>query len=301
MLADTTWVANKIIATSISQSDTITLSNLLEKLQQVMPYPWLWISLPLVVPALLLFLSIGDQLSGILGWIGIESPFRRAIPSENTQGKTRRKLLQRLKREFNYSLETSLHEQVKLDLCMEDQRQQVGKHKIEIIPQDSLDDSSPSGESLLNRIFQSFKQQKSPLIPLKSTQDVVSIFDRGDIQGKLLILGPPGAGKTTELLRLAQVLLERAFEDENLPIPLIIKASSWEEGETIEQHITRVLIQKPYLINESIVHKWLQDDDIIPLLDGIDEVGLINQKKYIIEINSFLEKRARYGLVVCCR
>lgn len=301
MLADTAWAVNLLISTSTLQPETITWSNLLEKLQQIMPVPWLWISLPLLVSALLFVLVIGDQLSGILGWLGIESPFQSSIPSESTQQKTRRKLLQRLKREVNHSLETSLHEQVRLDLCMEDQSQQVGKPKIEIIPQDSLDTSLPPIKSLLNRVFQPFRKQEAPPIPLEPTQNIVNIFDRGDIQGKLVILGQPGAGKTTELLRLTQVLLERASEDENLPIPLILEVSSWEEGKTIAQHIASVLKQKPYLINASIIHKWLQDDDIIPLLDGLDEVGLTNQNKYILEINSFLEERARYGLVVCCR
>jgi predicted NACHT family NTPase len=43
-------------------------------------------------------------------------------------------------------------------------------------------------------------------MPLAATQKIVEVFDQPDIQGKLLILGEPGAGKTTELLHLAKDL-----------------------------------------------------------------------------------------------
>lgn len=40
--------------------------------------------------------------------------------------------------------------------------------------------------------------------------EMIEIFDEEAITGKLLILGAPGAGKTTTLLQLAQELVKRA-------------------------------------------------------------------------------------------
>ena len=66
----------------------------------------------------------------------------------------------------------------------------------------------------------------------KTAQVYVDFLLRVDIQGKLLILGEPGAGKTTELLSLTQDLIERAIENENATIPIIFELSSWKNDQT---------------------------------------------------------------------
>ena len=55
--------------------------------------------------------------------------------------------------------------------------------------------------------------------------------------GELLLLGEPGAGKTTLLLELARTLLDRAEQDEALPIPVVSRsppgrraARRWRSG-----------------------------------------------------------------------
>jgi len=48
---------------------------------------------------------------------------------------------------------------------------------------------------------------------------IVQVFDEAN--GELLILGEPGAGKTTLLLELTRTLLERAEQDEQLPLPIV--------------------------------------------------------------------------------
>ena len=46
---------------------------------------------------------------------------------------------------------------------------------------------------------------------------------------ELLILGEPGSGKTTMLLKLATEAITRAEQDPTLPIPVIFNLSAWAE------------------------------------------------------------------------
>lgn len=304
MSAITEWAATAFLLTSIGQPETITWSTLLKKLQEAIPVPWIWVVFPLIVVALLFVLDIGDKLSGILGWLGIESPFRHSVLSDSDdKRKSRRNLLSKVKRNVDDQLKGSLHEGVKADLNIEDQPQQVGKRKNELIPKDNREASSVFNEFFLNRDFQYFASQTPSPITLELSRKIIDAFDRS--QGQLLILGDPGAGKTTELLHLAQDLLKRAYGDESFPIPVILELTTWDDGQTIEEWITDRL-SKPkseggYGINKLVVHQWLQSDDIIPLLDGLDEIGLTRQRKCIKSINIFLAERSPHGFIVCCR
>jgi uncharacterized membrane protein (DUF485 family) len=306
MPAITEWAATAFLLTSKGHPEPITWSTLLEKLQKTIPVPWIWVVFPLIVVALLFILDIGDKLSGIFGWLGIESPFRRAVsPDNGDRQRSRRVLLRRIKLNVDAQLESPLHKDVKIDLDIEDQPQQIGKRKNELIPEDNPEISSIFNEFFFNRDFQSFTSQTSPPIVLESIQKTIDIFDQRDVQGQLLILGELGAGKTIELLHLAQDLLKRACEDENFPIPVFLELTAWDEGKSIEEWIADSLI-KPrqkggYGIDKLVANQWLQDDDIIPLLDGLDEIGLTRQRKCIKAINTFLTERSPRGLVVCCR
>jgi predicted NACHT family NTPase len=46
-------------------------------------------------------------------------------------------------------------------------------------------------------------------------------------QQELLILGEPGAGKSTQLLELAYHLVEQAEHDATHPLPVLLPLSSW--------------------------------------------------------------------------
>ena len=54
---------------------------------------------------------------------------------------------------------------------------------------------------------------------------IVKVFDK--VGGGLLILGAPGAGKTTVLLQLCEQLLDRAERDLDQPMPVVANLDSW--------------------------------------------------------------------------
>ncbi|MEM9274850.1 MAG: NACHT domain-containing protein [Cyanobacteria bacterium P01_F01_bin.143] len=221
--------------------------------------------------------------------------------SEEEQIKLRKQLLQKLQNDVAIRRRDSLHKTVKIDLEMEEQRHRVGRNKLELAPPTP----KPENRNLFHISFQIFKKNSD----YKQVQNTINFFDREDINGKLLILGEPGAGKTTELLSLTEKLIERAIEDETTPIPVIFELSSWASNQNIRDWIIEKLCEI-YLKKQGDIYKkvpkkvaqqWIDNQQIIPLLDGLDELGLENGKKCIVAINKFLDSSFQPGLVVCCR
>lgn len=141
---------------------------------------------------------------------------------------------------------------------------------------------------------------------LSSETKITDIYDREDIQGKLLILGAPGSGKTTMLLQLAQVLICRSQEDINQPIPVLLDLSSWKDDkQSIKNWIIDELTAKTYKpikIRKDIAEKWLAEWTILPFLDGLDELASDRQEACVKSINQFLNSEwGAKPLVVCSR
>ncbi|HWS85198.1 MAG TPA: TIR domain-containing protein, partial [Ktedonobacteraceae bacterium] len=110
-----------------------------------------------------------------------------------------------------------------------------------------------------------------PPHPLPAGTSIVQVYDEAD--GALLILGEPGAGKTTLLLQLAQTLLDRAHTDERLPLSVIFNLSSWAQK---QEPLARWLVEElktKYRVNDQIGQHWIAMNQILPLLDGLDEVA----------------------------
>ena len=99
---------------------------------------------------------------------------------------------------------------------------------------------------------------------------LLNVYDQ--VQGELILLGEPGSGKTTLLLELAQHLIQRARNDETQPMPVIFNLSSWTLQKTsLNEWLVEELNIK-YQVPRTLGQKWVQDDQILPLLDGLNEV-----------------------------
>jgi NACHT domain len=130
---------------------------------------------------------------------------------------------------------------------------------------------------------------------------LVETFGRDDIKGKLLILGAPGAGKTTALLSLAEQLVCGAISQPKTVIPVIFELSTWRDD---KQSIQDWLIEQLYDLHggsrkSKLYEQWLERQVLLPLLDGLDELGLERQKKCTDKLNEFAERYPQ--MVVCCR
>lgn len=125
------------------------------------------------------------------------------------------------------------------------------------------------------------------------------VFD--DHGAALLILGAPGTGKTTLLLELAEQLLNRAEHDDSQPIPVVFNLSSWAVR---RQPLSRWLISELNERNDvpnRLAKQWVESEQIIPLLDGLDEVAVDQRQPCVKAINDFRRDHGLLPIVVCSR
>jgi DNA polymerase III delta prime subunit len=147
-----------------------------------------------------------------------------------------------------------------------------------------------------------FGIQIPQLLPAETT--IESIYERTDIGGRLLILGNPGAGKTTTLLQLAKSLAEIAQIDNQQPIPVLFNLSSWgKDNQSLKEWLLEEL-QVKVKIKDCLncAAQYLDRGLIIPLLDGLNEVAPKFQNSCVEAINEFLQSAGKeFPLVVCSR
>lgn len=128
--------------------------------------------------------------------------------------------------------------------------------------------------------------------PALTGVSLTSIFDNAG--GGILILGAPGAGKTTALLTITRDLVKRAETDQTQPIPVVLSLSSWA---TRRLPLSEWLVDElatAYNVPRSIGRQWLASHEFLPLLDGLDEVATPLQASCVRSINDF---RRTHGLL----
>jgi hypothetical protein len=142
-------------------------------------------------------------------------------------------------------------------------------------------------------------EQKSK--PLPSGTSIVEVFDRRDVGGKLLVLGNPGAGKTTTMLDLAAALVQRANADPDEPIPVMVNLSSWRDAQqSLTEYIWKNLKEKQVSIPKDLWKAWLKEKKIVPLLDGLDEIPPERQEAAVKAINNWLKSEEGSSRLLVC-
>ncbi|NWG75377.1 MAG: NACHT domain-containing protein [Rubrivivax sp.] len=127
---------------------------------------------------------------------------------------------------------------------------------------------------------------------------LVDLFDK--VGQALLILGEPGAGKTTTLLELARELITRAEKELAQPIPAIFPLASWsgEQGGLAAWLVEELNTQ--YRIPRQISQGWVEKNELVLLLDGLDEVAEAHRSNCVQAINDFCREHLA-PVVVCSR
>lgn len=145
-------------------------------------------------------------------------------------------------------------------------------------------------------ILEAFDRE-SQVLPAGSR--ILDVYD--NIRGSLLILGEPGAGKTTALLELARDAITRAEEDSEQPLPIVFNLSSWAAR---RWPLTEWLVDElntKYSVPPRVGRKWVKKDQLLLLLDGLDEVQADHRIACAQTINDFILSHGFTQIVVCSR
>ena len=157
-----------------------------------------------------------------------------------------------------------------------------------------------------NRTAKALLKQNRPLRFLLGGREKIDIgenileaFNLDHVDRKLLILGEPGSGKTTTLLKLAEALIAQ-FETTN-QVPYVFELSAWQDDrQPILDWLTEQLKLYHSDIDLKVSHQWIKHSKLLPFLDGLDELGIERQRKCVEKINDFAAFLGQQ-VVVCCR
>ncbi len=120
---------------------------------------------------------------------------------------------------------------------------------------------------------------------------------------KLMILGKPGAGKTTFLKHLAIQCIGGAFQAERVPVFITLKDfSDVQEHPNLLEYLQRLL--KGYsdeMEDISTLTSLLKAGKFLILLDGLDEVREIDSSRILKEIKDLSQQFPQNQFVITCR
>ena len=154
-----------------------------------------------------------------------------------------------------------------------------------------------------NAVLNPFKTEDIPIELDESFErlQTTDILERTG-QGKtLLILGEPGSGKTIALLQLAKKAIERTERDLTQPIAVVFNLSSWaDKQQPIEQWLIEELKEK-YRVPQIWSKPWIEQEQLILLLDGLDEVPADQRDACVEALNQFLSTHNLTEMVVVSR
>ncbi len=120
------------------------------------------------------------------------------------------------------------------------------------------------------------------------------IFD--EHRGRLLVIGEPGAGKTSLLLQLADALLQRR---ENR-VPVILNLATWNETYKNFEHWLLETLPRAGSVSKAYAKTLVLEDRLLPLFDGLDEVKAEHRQACLDTIAQYGQV-AEHQYVICSR
>ncbi|MEM8860310.1 MAG: NACHT domain-containing protein [Chloroflexota bacterium] len=226
------------------------------------------------------------QIQGGIGAINVfgtvqigQAPINSAQPLSQQEYRWRQVLLDKVKKFWiDGVLAKSLHTKVLIELGLEERSEYVHNplREVEEFPSNS-EQVFPDGTA------------------------AADIFEGIGAGRTLLILGEPGSGKTVTLLKLAESLIARAEDNLGQPLPVVLNLSSWaKQRKSIANWLVQELCEI-YGTSKSLGKAWVDQEQLILLLDGLDEVDAKYRKDCVKALNQFIQEHGLTEMVVCSR
>ncbi|MEH2105310.1 NACHT domain-containing protein [Nostoc sp.] len=119
---------------------------------------------------------------------------------------------------------------------------------------------------------------------------------------KLMVLGKPGAGKTTFLKYLAMQCIEGRFQANRVPLFITLKDfAEAAKKPDILKFIVQLLSSCGVTHTSAAVEKLLKQGKALVLLDGLDEVREEDTKRVLRQIREFSDLFQTNQFVITCR
>jgi len=117
---------------------------------------------------------------------------------------------------------------------------------------------------------------------------------------KLMILGKPGAGKTTFLKHLAIQCIGSKFQGDRVPLFITLKDfAEVDDKPNLWEYITRLVA--PPQPNVAVMQEILRQGGALILLDGLDEVRDADTSRVLRQIREFSQQFPQNQCVITCR
>ncbi len=138
-----------------------------------------------------------------------------------------------------------------------------------------------------------------PIQTLSKEDSITGVFDAA--HHTLLVLGEPGAGKTTTVLELARDLIARARASAHEPAPVVLALSTWrgQHKDLMDWLVAELGLR--YQVPKRVARTWLEEGRLVLILDGLDEVVAERRAACVDAINAFEQEHHPRGLAVTCR
>lgn len=206
----------------------------------------------------------------------VTTPLKQKPQRPSVEEQNRERMLLRLRRTYEELLAQSL----------------AGVTQIEL----GLADKPDAVQNAVNFLFRT-STRKAQLLPPGTS--ILDVYD--EAVDALLILGAPGAGKSTLLVELARKLVGRAEVNDTHPLSVILPLSSWAAKRPALEIWLAEQVAQIYDIPKNIAQDWIKQDQILPLLDGLDEMEEAARPACIAAINTYHRDHLWVPLVVCSR
>ncbi|OKH35026.1 hypothetical protein NIES2101_38145 [Calothrix sp. HK-06] len=179
----------------------------------------------------------------------------------------------------------------------------------------------------LEELYQTFSASDFDRFSLGRVSETVPGLDAVEKYSKLMILGKPGAGKTTFLKHLARLCIKGKFQPKRIPLFITLKEFAEYDNQLsmldflihlfarygiapntkVKEGFLATIRSKffkneaPLDVDLTAVEQLLTQGKLLLLLDGLDEVQAADSSRVLQEIQDFTTKFNRNQFVITCR